>query len=32
MTTITCFDTRMPLLAARGLVHAGNLLADRRVS
>jgi len=26
-----CFDTRIPNLAARGLVHAG-LLADTRVS
>ena len=32
MTTNTCFDPRMPLWAARGLVHAGNLLADTRVS
>jgi hypothetical protein len=32
MTTITCFDPRIPDLAARGLVHAGNLLADQRVS
>jgi hypothetical protein len=32
MTTITCFDTRMPNLAARGLVHAGLLLADPRVA
>jgi len=26
-----CFDTRIPNLAARGLIHAG-LLADTRVS
>jgi hypothetical protein len=32
MTTITCFDPRMPNLAARGLVPAGLLLADQRVS
>ncbi len=32
MTTITCFNTRIPRLAARGLVHAGRLLADTRVS
>ena len=31
MTTITCFDTRIPNRAARGLVHAG-LLAASRVS
>jgi hypothetical protein len=31
MTTITCFDPRIPNWAARGLVHAG-LLADMRVS
>jgi hypothetical protein len=32
MTTMTCFDPRIPTWAARGLVHAGNLLADQRVS
>jgi hypothetical protein len=32
MTTITCFDTRIPNLAARGLVPAGLLLADTRAS
>jgi hypothetical protein len=32
MTTITCFNTRMPKLAARGLVPVGHLLADTRVS
>jgi hypothetical protein len=32
MTTITCFEIRMTNLAARGLVHAGRLLADPRVS
>ena len=31
MTTM-CFDPRIPDRAARGLVHAGNLLADLRVS
>jgi hypothetical protein len=31
MTTITCFDPRIPNPAARGLVHAG-MLADARVS
>jgi hypothetical protein len=31
MTNITCFNTRMTL-AARGLVPAGHLLADTRVS
>ena len=31
MTTITCFDTRIPNLAARWLADAG-LLADMRVS
>ncbi len=31
MTVITCFDPRIPNLAARGPVHAG-LLADMRVS
>ena len=31
MTTITCFDTRIPNLAARWIVSAG-LLADMRVS
>jgi hypothetical protein len=31
MTTITCFDTRIPDPAARGSVHAG-MLADSRVS
>jgi hypothetical protein len=30
MTTITCFDTRIPNLAARWSVNAG-LLADMRV-
>jgi hypothetical protein len=29
MTTITCFDPRIPNRAARGLVHAG-MLADTR--
>ena len=28
MTTITCFDSRIPNRAARGFVHAG-MLADR---
>jgi hypothetical protein len=32
MTTITCFDPRIPDWAARGLVHAGVLLAAQRVS
>jgi len=32
MTTTMCFDTRIPAWAARGLVHAGNLLAGRRVA
>jgi len=32
MTTITCFMTRIPDLAERGLDHAGRLLADTRVS
>ena len=32
MTTNTCFDTRIPNLAVRGLVRAGLLLADMRVS
>jgi len=32
MTNITCFETRISYLAARGLVHAGNLLADMRAS
>jgi hypothetical protein len=31
MTNITCFDPRIPNLAARGMVHAG-LPADSRVS
>ena len=31
MTTITCFDPRIPNRAARGLVHAG-MLADARVA
>ena len=31
MTTITCFDTRIPNRAARGFVHAG-MLADSRVA
>ena len=31
MTTITCFNTRIPNRAARGLVHAG-MLADSRVA
>jgi hypothetical protein len=31
MTTITCFDTRIPNRAPRGLVHAG-LLAGTRVA
>ena len=31
MTTITCFDPRIPNRAARGFAHAG-LLADTRVS
>ena len=30
MTIITCFDTQIPDWAARGLVHAGALLADAR--
>jgi hypothetical protein len=30
--TITCFDTRIPNLAARGVVPAGLLLADMRAS
>ena len=32
MTTITCFNPRLPNLAARWPVHAGRLLADTRVS
>jgi hypothetical protein len=32
MTTITCFDPRIPDWAARGLVPAGLLLADTRVA
>ena len=32
MTTITCFDPRIPTWPARGLVHAGALLADPRVA
>jgi hypothetical protein len=32
MTTITCFETRNPNWAARGIVHAGSLLADMRAS
>ena len=32
MTTITCFDPRIPDCAARVLVHAGLLLADTRVA
>ena len=32
MTTTTCFNTRLPNLAARWLVNAGRLLADTRVS
>jgi hypothetical protein len=32
MTTTTCFNPRIPHLAARGFVHAGRLLADSRVS
>jgi hypothetical protein len=32
MTTTMCFNTRMTNLAARGLVPAGRLLADKRVS
>jgi hypothetical protein len=32
MTTTMCFDTRIPNLAARGLVPAGRLLADMRAS
>jgi hypothetical protein len=31
MTTITCFDPRIPNWAARGLVSARVLLADMRV-
>jgi hypothetical protein len=31
MTIITCFDTQSPNWAARGLVHAGALLAATRV-
>ena len=31
MTTITCFDPRIPNRAARGFVHAG-MLADPRVA
>jgi hypothetical protein len=32
MTTTTCFDTRIPNLAARWFVSAGLPLADMRVS
>ncbi len=32
MTTTTCFNPRIPNLAARGLVPAGRLLADMRAS
>jgi hypothetical protein len=32
MTTITCFDPRISDWAPRGLVHAGPMLADRRVA
>jgi hypothetical protein len=32
MTTITCFDPRIPNWAARGLVAMPGLLADTRVS
>jgi hypothetical protein len=32
MMIITCFDPRIPTWPARGLVHAGILLADQRVS
>ena len=32
MTTTMCFNIRIPNLAARGVVHAGPLLADSRVS
>jgi hypothetical protein len=32
MTMITCFDPRIPTLAARGSVRAGLLLADQRVA
>ena len=32
MTTNMCFNARIPDLAARGLVHAGRLLADTRAS
>jgi hypothetical protein len=32
MTTTTCFNTRIPDLAARWFVDAGHLLADTRVS
>ena len=32
MTTITCFDTRIPNLGARAFVPAGLLLADTRAS
>jgi hypothetical protein len=32
MTTITCFDPRIPSWRARGLVHAVSMLAAQRVA